>query len=797
MFKDVKFLATTAQPSYKEVSHWIDLLEDPTGGTIKVWNGTSWKKISGEGDGDTGLVIGDTTGTAYDGGKGKELENEVDTIKKNTNDAILFKFDTLDLRNKLQSFLLSFVELLLFSASAYSKPIILQYAHNYNLVDDTITNEVVSSVVTVTQKNLDTIQNTVEYVLCSNVYYSKSNNRDQFIKITASFNIADGSNIQADFQVEEIPVDLSGTSGDNLFYVFPEDKFVNGAVLTEDEYNGLQKAVDEHKIAIFVNSIMELRRSDSDNLIYFGVTTNYINRQYISPDDYYSHVFIYATGNIDEQRTVHIDNEYNKTGSLCYVYGQDKDIAFIPSTIFKQGLTELQEALDLADIPMFIDYFEDDSDARLLKISNLTSKDSNTILSIDNISTSNDAINLNVQTRYIIESGSSLEIATTINKTIDLKLSGDGTKFLSDDGTYKEIASESGITDAPADGKTYGRKDSTWTEIITPDTSTFATKDELATKADLTGAQFTGSVDARQISLSHPTDGAMFSMLPNSRDITFRTLNAGIDSMNFQVQSTIPLKITEAGIFENGTLLSSKYASIDSLDTKQDNLVSGINIKTINNQSLLGEGNIAIAAGDSSVCYLDLSQYFTNLGASDERYTGTISEEDISEINAAVTSSKLIVGIFSRENFYDLVPFTETATSQIIVLFGTLMGYNVYLQINTSTREYVGYYIGSSYQSDSSETVTVLPLKGEDIYISPSSDNSLTNINVPSNMGTFSLTVVTGVDQVQLNIDGMNGVIGLTLSDNNIVLDPESKYEIDYRNNVAVGAKITYVPSLS
>lgn len=32
MFKDVKFLATTAQPSYKEVSHWIDLLEDPTQG---------------------------------------------------------------------------------------------------------------------------------------------------------------------------------------------------------------------------------------------------------------------------------------------------------------------------------------------------------------------------------------------------------------------------------------------------------------------------------------------------------------------------------------------------------------------------------------------------------------------------------------------------------------------------------------------------------------------------------------------------------------------------------------------
>lgn len=86
MFKDIKFLATTAQPSYKEVSHWIDLLEDPTGGTIKVWNGTGWKKISGEDDGGTGLVIGDTTGTAYDGGKGKELETAMDQVHATTNE---------------------------------------------------------------------------------------------------------------------------------------------------------------------------------------------------------------------------------------------------------------------------------------------------------------------------------------------------------------------------------------------------------------------------------------------------------------------------------------------------------------------------------------------------------------------------------------------------------------------------------------------------------------------------------------------------------------------------------------
>lgn len=36
------------------------------------------------------------------------------------------------------------------------------------------------------------------------------------------------------------------------------------------------------------------------------------------------------------------------------------------------------------------------------------------------------------------------------------------------------------------------------------------------------------------------------------------------------------------------------------LNTKQDTLVSGINIKTINNQSILGSGNITLEGGSGS-----------------------------------------------------------------------------------------------------------------------------------------------------------------------------------------------------
>lgn len=504
MFKDVKFLATTAQPSHKEVSHWIDLLEDPTGGTIKVWNGTGWKKISGEGDGDTGLVIGDTTGTAYDGGKGKELETEVDTIKKNTNNAALFRFDTLYLKNKPQSFLQKF--LLYLSDSNYSSdiPVIFQYTHNYDLSNDTVISNPISSVVTVAQTNIDASQYTAEYALYSNIYHSESNNRDQFIKITASFDFSDESNAQAEFQVEEIPVDLNGASGNNLFYVFPEDKLVDGAVLTEEEYNDLQKAIYKHKIALFGNNIMQIGTQLDSSRIYFYINTNYIDREYIAPDDYYSHVFLYLIGSIDTQRTVHISDEYNRKGSLCYVYGQDHDIMFVPVKTIVQDSTKFIEAMKMANMTMFVDFFEEES-VGIMQISKIGAIGASPAFSIDNIYTSEQAINLKVQSRYLTEADDGgLSISKTVNKTIELKLSGDGTKFLSDNGRYKEIDLSSkqdalvsginiktvngnsllgegnieiqgggnGIADAPSDGKKYIRQNANWVEETTVDTST-------------------------------------------------------------------------------------------------------------------------------------------------------------------------------------------------------------------------------------------------------------------------------------------------------------------------------------
>lgn len=785
MFKDVKFLATTAQPSYKEVSHWIDLLEDPTGGTIKVWNGTGWKKISGEGDSDTGLVIGDTTGTAYDGGKGKDLEDTVADMEKRLGKAFLFKFDTLDLKNKTNSFLFSFLEVLIGSIGAYNDPVILQYSHVYDLNTDTyLTTKAISSVVTVAMRSGSDLSHTYEFILYSNIYYSKANDRDQFIKIIASFNLTDEQNIQAEFQVEEVPVDLNSTISLDSFYVFPEDKLVNGAVLTEDEYSNLQKAVNGQKTAWYGTNFMELSKDDDSDTIYFGINTSYINREYRQPDDYYSHKFLYLTGSIDSERTVHISHEYNKEGSLCYVYGQDNDILFTPIQVIVQDPEKLVEAANMASTLMFLDKFNSENDdsvsySSFLSIASLHSGDIYSLISSNIVSASEDAINIEAQSRYLIGGDGTLGIAKTVLKQIELKLSGDGTKFLSDNGTYKEIDLSSkqdtlvsgtniktingqsvlgsgditlettggGITDAPADGKTYGRRDSAWTEITTPDTSTFATKDDLATKLDTSTYNSEKAEFATKTELSNKLDTS-----------TYNSDKAG-------------------------------FATNDNLATKQDTLVSGTNIKTINNQSLLGEGNIEIAAENSSAYVFNLDEYTSP----NQRTTGTIADEDLNALMDAAYNQRFIFGE-KQGDFLSYIPLEVSTIGNKIYLKGEFIFGPICLEIDFTTKAYQGYLYSERVESNDSSTVTVTPLPDELIYIQ-SGTSTLTRIIV-SNPYNFRLLVSTGGQNVALEIKRLIGITGATIDGTDITLEANSKYEIDVYNNIAVVAKINPVNRL-
>lgn len=119
-------------------------------------------------------------------------------------------------------------------------------------------------------------------------------------------------------------------------------------------------------------------------------------------------------------------------------------------------------------------------------------------------------------------------------------------------------------TDLPK-GKTTAANLKTY---CTPDLSGYAKK---------SGDEFTGAVGTTQLSITKGSQGSMAAILASANDIQFRTMNAGVTSMTFNVQNATPLKITESGIQENGTALEQKYAKKSELNAK----ISGTGVTSV------------------------------------------------------------------------------------------------------------------------------------------------------------------------------------------------------------------------
>lgn len=93
--------------------------------------------------------------------------------------------------------------------------------------------------------------------------------------------------------------------------------------------------------------------------------------------------------------------------------------------------------------------------------------------------------------------------------------------------------------------------------------------------------------------------------------------------------------------------------------TKQDTLVSGTNIKTINNQSILGDGNITIEGGGGSTYTAGDGIDITNDVIS---VTGKV---DTSAITTSVTSSSTDAQVPSAKAVYDMVGNINTILESI------------------------------------------------------------------------------------------------------------------------------------
>lgn len=246
---------------------------------------------------------------------------------------------------------------------------------------------------------------------------------------------------------------------------------------------------------------------------------------------------------------------------------------------------------------------------------------------------------------------SGLATKEELNGKQDVLVSGTNIKTINSqsllgEGNIEITVQGGGITDAPNDGKLYGRKSAQWSEVVIPDTSNLATKGELGAKLDTATyneekATFALKTEIPNISnlatKTELTEGlagkANTSDLSNylttaNAQSTYATkseLGAKLDvetynseKATFALKSELPDTsdfITKATADETyqpkGEYLTSVpenyvtdeelngkgYATTAQLNTKQDALVSGTNIKTINGNTILGEGNIQIEGG--------------------------------------------------------------------------------------------------------------------------------------------------------------------------------------------------------
>lgn len=106
--------------------------------------------------------------------------------------------------------------------------------------------------------------------------------------------------------------------------------------------------------------------------------------------------------------------------------------------------------------------------------------------------------------------------------------------------------------------------------------ATYAKKTELAGYLPLTGGEITGVISVPRTAFTHESSGMMVDMQSNANDFQIRTTNAGMKSFTFTIQNTPILKLTEGGIYENGTLLEDKYALLTDLPNVATTSTNGL-----------------------------------------------------------------------------------------------------------------------------------------------------------------------------------------------------------------------------
>ena len=122
-------------------------------------------------------------------------------------------------------------------------------------------------------------------------------------------------------------------------------------------------------------------------------------------------------------------------------------------------------------------------------------------------------------------------------------------------------------------------------------------------------------------------------------------------------------------VLEDGRILQNWLSEVDDVASraasdvanKQDTLESGWNIKTINGQSLLGEGNITISGGGSA----DLSQYWTSAQTQNAIDAATQGKADASNVYT-ITETDYLLNDLSQRKADQSNTYTKTEVNNIV-----------------------------------------------------------------------------------------------------------------------------------
>ena len=165
------------------------------------------------------------------------------------------------------------------------------------------------------------------------------------------------------------------------------------------------------------------------------------------------------------------------------------------------------------------------------------------------------------------------------------------------------------------------------------------------------------STDGTNVEWVEPTAGVTEDHTHLATDITQDSTHRFVTD----VEKTAWNAKQAAGDYATNTVLTN------AVNLKQATLVSGTNIKTINDESLLGSGNITITGGETSIY-----KNFTDVG-----YSATLSiafDEDTPNINITDLAGNLNLSITGTvEGDSGLVVIPLTAGSEIITLNGTVV----------------------------------------------------------------------------------------------------------------------------